>query len=194
MKKISNLMFVLIASAISFNAVATSNDIDVSVKTLTTNTVTSKQYQHQHQKQNQTQTATGGEGGNAVSTSQGGSGGTGGTGGIGNGGIGNGGEGGIGNGGNSQVQVQGDNFDPDYPVSSAIAPSMSPSAQCMGVATGGVQTMGFGFSVGKSYESKPCNQRELVRTLQALGQTQAALQVACSIEGAEVTTLCKGMK
>ena len=169
MKKISHLMFALIASAISFNAVATSNDIDVSVKTLTTNTVTSKQYQHQHQKQNQT--ATGGEGG-----------------------IGNGGEGGIGNGGNSQVQVQGDNFDPDYPVSSAIAPSMSPSAQCMGVATGGVQTMGFGFSVGKSYESKPCNQRELVRTLQALGQTQAALQVACSIEGAEVTTLCKGMK
>ena len=158
-------MFVLIASAISFNAYATGTDIDVSVKTLTTNTVSNKQSQYQHQRQNQNAT-----GGDAVSTSQGG------------------------NGGNSQVQVQGDNFDPNIPVSSAIAPSMSPSAQCMGVATGGVQTMGFGFSVGKSYESKPCNQRELVRTLQALGQTQAALQVACSIEGAELTTLCKGMK
>ena len=90
------------------------------------------------------------------------------------------------------TNITGDNF--DIPVASSYAPSMSPSAQCMGVASGGVQTMGFGFSMGKSYESKPCNQRELVRVLHSLNQDTAAIEVACSIEGAEVTTLCKGLK
>ena len=88
--------------------------------------------------------------------------------------------------------VNGDNI--DIPASSAYAPSMSPSAQCMGVASGGLQVPAFGFSMGKSYESKPCNQRELVRVLHSLNQDTAAIEVACSIEGAEVTTLCKGLK
>ena len=88
--------------------------------------------------------------------------------------------------------VNGDKY--DIPVASAYAPSMSPSAQCMGVASGGLQVPAFGFSLGKSYESKPCNQRELVRVLHSLNQDTAAIEVACSIEGAEVTTLCKGLK
>jgi hypothetical protein len=77
------------------------------------------------------------------------------------------------------------------PVNSAISSNMSPSAQCMGVATGAVSGPGISVSLGKSYESKQCNQRELVRVLSQLGQNVAALQVACSIEGAEVTDLCK---
>ena len=88
--------------------------------------------------------------------------------------------------------VNGDKI--DIPVSTAVSSNMSPSAQCMGVATGAVQVPAFGFSVGKSYESKPCNQRELVRVLHTLNQDTAAIEVACSIEGAEVTTLCKDLK
>ena len=82
----------------------------------------------------------------------------------------------------------------DIPASSAISSNMSPSAQCMGVATGAVQVPAFGISVGKSYESKPCNQRELVRVLHTLNQDTAAIEVVCSIEGAEITTLCKDLK
>ena len=88
--------------------------------------------------------------------------------------------------------VNGDKI--DIPASTAVSSNMSPSAQCMGVATGAVQVPAFGFSVGKSYESKPCNQRELVRVLHTLNQDIAAIEVACSIEGAEVTTLCKDLK
>ena len=88
--------------------------------------------------------------------------------------------------------VNGDKI--DIPASTAVSSNMSPSAQCMGVATGAVQVPAFGFSVGKSYESKPCNQRELVRVLHTLNQDTAAIEVACSIEGAEVTTLCKDLK
>lgn len=95
------------------------------------------------------------------------------------------------------VNVAGDttNYEaPDIPVSTAIGPSMSPSGQCMGVATGGVQGMSFGVSLGKSYESKPCNQRELARMFLLAGERTAAMQVLCSHEGAEVTDLCKGLK
>lgn len=80
---------------------------------------------------------------------------------------------------------------PDIPVSTAYAPSMSPSAQCMGVASGGVQGMSIGISFGKSYESKPCNQRELARMFAQMGNTKAATQVLCSIEGADVITECQ---
>jgi len=85
--------------------------------------------------------------------------------------------------------VGGTNF--EAAASSAIASSMSPSAQCMGVATGGAQGIGFGISVGKSYESTECNKRELVRVLHTLGQDVAAIEVACTLKGAGETTLCK---
>jgi hypothetical protein len=77
------------------------------------------------------------------------------------------------------------------PVNTSTAPSMSPSAQCMGVATGGAQTFGFGFSLGKSYESKPCNQRELARMFYLIGKSDAAMKVLCSMDGASVVKECK---
>lgn len=101
-------------------------------------------------------------------------------------------EGANANSNNTNVTVQGDNFKaPDIPVATAIGPSMSPSAQCMGVATGGAQTMGFGISLGKSYESKPCNQRELARLFASMGKSEAAMSVLCSMDGAEVVKECK---
>lgn len=95
----------------------------------------------------------------------------------------------------TSVVVQGDNFEAArIPVSTAYAASMSPSAQCMGVATGGAQGIGFGISLGKSYESKPCNQRELARMFAQIGNTNAATQVLCSMEGSEVVSECQKAK
>lgn len=94
---------------------------------------------------------------------------------------------------NEGVRVEGDRYEtPEIPVATAIGPSMSPSGQCMGVATGGIQGMNIGISLGKSYESKPCNQRELARMFLVAGERKAAMQVLCSHDGAEVTDLCKG--
>ena len=94
---------------------------------------------------------------------------------------------------NTEVVVAGDE-DSRNPVSTAYAPSMSPSAQCMGVATGGIQGMSIGISVGKSYESKPCNQRELARMFAQIGDTDAARKVLCSMEGSEVVKECQEKK
>lgn len=91
------------------------------------------------------------------------------------------------------VNVAGDN-ESRHPVSTAYAPSMSPSSQCMGVATGGVQGVSFGVSLGKSYESKQCNQRELARMFAQMGKTDSAMEVLCSIEGSESVTQCKQYK
>lgn len=90
------------------------------------------------------------------------------------------------------VNVGGDVYKaPDIPVSTAYAPNMSPSAQCMGVASGGVQGMSIGISLGKSYESTPCNQRELARIFFQMGEKTAALDVLCSMDGAGVVGICK---
>ena len=96
---------------------------------------------------------------------------------------------------NSNNANQAVNFDyKRNPVSTAIGPSMSPSAQCMGVASGGAQGVSLGLSFGKSYESKPCNQRELARMFAQLGDTLSALEIICSMEGAEVASGCVGMR
>lgn len=81
-----------------------------------------------------------------------------------------------------------------FPVSSAYAPSMSPSSICMGVASGGAQGVGFGLSLGKSYESKQCNQRELARMFAQMGRMDSAMEVLCSIEGSESVSDCKLFK
>jgi hypothetical protein len=87
-----------------------------------------------------------------------------------------------------------DNSEVNFPANSAGISHMSPSAQCMGVATGGIQGMSIGIALGKSYESKPCNQRELARLFYSIGLAKASAEVTCSIEGADVTTFCKELK
>lgn len=92
------------------------------------------------------------------------------------------------------VNVSGDVTQFPRIASSAYAPSMSPSAMCLGVASGGAQGVGFGLSLGKSYESKQCNQRELARMFAQMGRMDSAMEVLCSIDGSDVVGDCKLFK
>jgi hypothetical protein len=92
---------------------------------------------------------------------------------------------------NANNASQSVNFDYERSAATAIGPGMSPSAQCMGVATGGVQVPGVGISLGKSYESKPCNDRELARMFAQLGKTESAMDILCKMDGADAVTDCK---
>jgi len=78
------------------------------------------------------------------------------------------------------VTVNGDNYDYERSLPQAYAPSMSPSANCMGVVSGGATGLTFGASFGKSYLDEGCQLRETSRTLMALGEKAAAVKVMCA--------------
>jgi len=64
-------------------------------------------------------------------------------------------------------------------VPSIFAPSFAPSTPCSSVLSASAGFAGFGFSLGGSHVDKECNQREMVRLLALIGQSDAALALVC---------------
>lgn len=66
--------------------------------------------------------------------------------------------------------AHGNQHGPDeYPVSSAVAPDIQPTAPCRISLSGGVQLVGFGASAGSSAEDTECTRREAFRVLVQAG-------------------------
>lgn len=68
-------------------------------------------------------------------------------------------------------------------VSSAYAPTIAPTAVCMGSTSGGAQGASFGFSVGTTWVDKNCELLEQVRAVSyVLGDRESAAEMLCSLE------------
>jgi hypothetical protein len=74
-----------------------------------------------------------------------------------------------------------------------FAPSMQPTTPCTSVVSGGMSVVGFGMSLGGSYEDKECTRREFARVLAQMGYSDAGLAVLCRNEevAAAAPQLCK---
>ena len=81
----------------------------------------------------------------------------------------------------------------DNPVSSAYAPTVFPTAPCMGSTSGGAQTGLFGFSVGTSWESKDCMMLETARSFEQAGYAEDALVIRCKSKYAKDAPSCKAL-
>jgi len=74
-----------------------------------------------------------------------------------------------------------------------FAPSMQPTTPCTSVVSGGMSVVGFGLSLGGSYEDKECTRREFARVLAQMGYPDAGLAVLCRNEEVALAApqLCK---
>lgn len=79
------------------------------------------------------------------------------------------------------------------PVSSAVAPTVFPTAPCMGSSSAGVQSTLFGISGGSSWESKECMILETARNFEQAGYAKDALAVRCQGKYAKVAPSCKAL-
>lgn len=64
-------------------------------------------------------------------------------------------------------------------VPSIFAPSFAPTTPCSSVISASAGFAGFGVALGGSHLDKDCNHREMVRLLQLIGQSDAALALVC---------------
>ena len=91
-------------------------------------------------------------------------------------------------GGATSVNVGGDTVTYEAqarnPVASAWAPPIAASTgTCLGSASGGAQTVGFGVSFGATREDEGCSARFDASALNALGLRQAAIARLCQMDG-----------
>jgi len=81
-------------------------------------------------------------------------------------------------GNNTSVSVEGDIYQAArIPVSTAYAPSIAPTAPCMGSTSGGAQGAGFGFSIGGTWTDDNCVLLEQVRATSNLGEKEVAQEM-----------------
>ena len=75
------------------------------------------------------------------------------------------------------------NVNPRQPVSTATAAALTASPEsCMGSSSIGGQGVGFGLSIGTTWENDACQARMDAKTLQALGYADAARARLCALE------------
>jgi len=85
-------------------------------------------------------------------------------------------------GNSTSVAVAGDVYEAArIPVSTAYAPSISPTAVCALSMSGGAQGSMFGFSLGGSYIDKNCEHLEQVRRANEIGQKEVAAEMMMDI-------------
>ncbi len=73
-----------------------------------------------------------------------------------------------------------------------FAPSIAPTAPCMGGTSAGGSGTGFGLSFGTSWTDDECNTRETSRLFHSMGMTADALAVLCSSAYASAAPSCAG--
>lgn len=86
-----------------------------------------------------------------------------------------------------QSQDQGQSIvweNPRNPVSTAMAAALTASQEtCAGSSSIGGQGVGFGLSLGTTWESESCNMRRNAALLNSIGNTGAAVELMCQDEG-----------
>lgn len=75
---------------------------------------------------------------------------------------------------------------------SVFAPSIAPTAPCMGGTSAGGSGTGFGLSFGTSWTDDECNTRETARMFHSMGLMSDALAVICSSAYAASAPSCAG--
>lgn len=96
-------------------------------------------------------------------------------------------------GGNTQsVTTGGYSYKEVKQAPAVLAPSISPTAPCMGSSSGGGSGSGFGLSFGTSWTDDECNTRETSRLFHSMGMTADALAVLCSSAYASAAPSCAG--
>jgi len=93
---------------------------------------------------------------------------------------------------NTNVSVTGDEA-ARIPVATATAPSINPTATCMGSSTAGGQGMSIGLSMGSSWESENCMYLETARSFEQAGYKEDALAIRCQSEYAASAPSCKAL-
>ena len=90
------------------------------------------------------------------------------------------------------VNISGDNFQSSrIPVSTAYAPSISPSSNCRSGSSGGVQFPGFGLSIGGDTSVDTCEINEAARiAVTVLGDNEGATYILCQNKWAKVMPSC----
>lgn len=66
----------------------------------------------------------------------------------------------------------------------------NPTATCQNVIGGAGMMPGVGFSISGSYTNANCERMEVAKTLMAMSQMEAAVQIVCKSEHAQDTDLC----
>lgn len=72
----------------------------------------------------------------------------------------------------------------------AVAPSIAPTAPCMGASSAGGAGSGFGLSFGSSWTDDDCNTRETARLMHTMGLRLDAVAVLCSSKYARAAPSC----
>lgn len=75
---------------------------------------------------------------------------------------------------------------------SVFAPSIAPTAPCMGGTSAGGSGTGFGLNFGTSWTDDECNTRETARIFHSMGLMSDALAVICSSAYAASAPSCAG--
>lgn len=76
-------------------------------------------------------------------------------------------------------------------VPTAIAPSVYPTAPCMGSTSAGASGVGFGVSFGSSWTDDECGIRETARSFSGLGLQEDAVIVLCTSKYAAAAPACQ---
>lgn len=78
-------------------------------------------------------------------------------------------------------------------VPNVFSGNVYPTAPCMGSSTIGGAGVGFGLSIGTSWESKECQVRETARSFSGMGMNADALAILCTSEYAAAAPSCKAL-
>ncbi len=87
---------------------------------------------------------------------------------------------------------QGGSYKEQKQAPAVFAPSIAPTAPCMGGTSAGGSGTGFGLSFGTSWTDDECNTRETARLFHSLGMVSDALAVLCSSAYAAAAPSCAG--
>jgi len=98
------------------------------------------------------------------------------------------------NGGNSQTTNIEASKTYRPPVSSAYAPTIFPTAPCMGSSSVGVSATMIGVSLGSTWTSEECLILETARGFDQAGYVEDGLNVRCQAKYAKVAPSCKALK
>lgn len=83
----------------------------------------------------------------------------------------------------TEVNVAGDNYEAQKraPVSTAYAPTVMPTAPCMGSTSGGISTVGLSISGGGTWIDENCQLLEQVRAVNNIGERDVAVEMLNAI-------------
>lgn len=88
--------------------------------------------------------------------------------------------------------IHGGSYKEQKQAPAVFAPSIAPTAPCMGGTSAGGSGTGFGLSFGTSWTDDECNTRETARLFHSMGMTADALAVLCSSAYAAAAPSCSG--